>query len=101
MEINLNRNVMSTLAKNHLQNFLFSATHQERDTHNPVCEPGDKRLLFNTQSTLLPASSKSATSNHEQRDGRRHFELQQLQSPSCELTAFRPLDLPSSVGLML
>lgn len=63
VEKNLNRNVMSTPAKNHLQNFLFNANHQNWDIHKSICESGDKKLLFSTQSILLLASSKSTTSN--------------------------------------
>jgi len=63
VEINLNKNVMSTPAKNHLQNFLFNTNHQKWDIHKSICESGDKKLLFNTQSILLLASSKSTTLN--------------------------------------
>lgn len=58
VEINLNRNVMNTPAKNHLQNLLFNANHQKWDIHKSICESGDKELLFSTQSSLLLASSK-------------------------------------------
>lgn len=63
VEINLNRNVMNTPAKNHLQNLLFNANHQKWDIHKSICESGDKELLFSTQSSLLLANSKSTTSN--------------------------------------
>lgn len=81
VEINLNRNVMNTPAKNHLQNLLFNANHQKWDIHKSICESGDKELLFSTQSSLLLANSISTTSNQQQQDIRQHFELQQLQSP--------------------
>lgn len=63
MEINLNRNVMSAPAKNHLQNFLFNANHQKWDIHEPIWESADKKLQFNTQSSLFLARSKPTTLN--------------------------------------
>lgn len=54
---------MSAPAKNHLQNFLFNANHQKWDSHEPIWESGDKEMLFNTQSSLFPARSKSPTFN--------------------------------------
>lgn len=74
VEINLNRNVMSAPAKNHLQNFLFNANHQKWDIHEPIWESGDKELLFNTQSSLFPARSKSPTLNPGNLREKKHLE---------------------------
>lgn len=54
---------MSAPAKNHLQNFLFNANHQKWDIHEPIWESGDKKLQFNTQSSLFLARSKPPTLN--------------------------------------
>lgn len=41
------------------KNFLFNANHQKWDIHEPIWESGDKKLLFNTQSSLFLARSKT------------------------------------------
>lgn len=77
VEINLNRNVMSAPAKNHLQNLLFNANHQKWDIHEPIWESGDKELLFNTQSSLFLARSKPTTLNPANLGGKCILELPQ------------------------
>lgn len=74
VEINLNRNVMSAPAKNHLQNLLFNANHQKWDIHEPIWESGDKKLLLNTQSSLFLARSKPTILNPGNLGGKKkHF----------------------------
>lgn len=89
VEINLNRNVMSAPAKNHLQNFLFNANHQKWDIHEPIWESGDKELLFNTQSSLFPARSKSPTLNPGNSREKKHLELPQPRGLSWGTRGFR------------
>lgn len=98
VEINLNRNVMSAPAKNHLQNLLFNANHQKWDIHEPIWESGDKKLLLNTQSSLFLARSKPTILNPGNLGGKKSiFVLPQSQSLSWGTQGI--LQAPLTAGL--